>query len=365
MVASATTGIRVDGDERTLVSWRLRASSVGVWSAQVSIDRDAPVAPLSRCVLYDSDGREWHGSVSDARDAGAATLLSVVGGAGRLHEATRERYYSSAVRYADILADLCGEVGEVAGSVEGIAPSWRTRGDTLQAEIERLARAVSGGAWHVAPSDGAVLLAELQDTEQGAKSLVSLESVGGVPGSLWETWYCDGFPVLPGYVLESSPRVWFALLESGQKGKPATATLYARHAPVIPAGATIGATVEAYRDGRVDVLTDRGVRFGGLPLWSAVGVTPSPSPGARVLVLDLADDPRTTIALASPSSDVSRLDLGDGEDIIPPAGDALAAGRVVRYGDMIMFPVGPTATPTPLPVQPSAMAPSTVSKVRA
>ena len=88
--------------------------------------------------------------------------------------------------------------------------------------------------------------------------------------------------------------------------------------------------------------------------------------GSRVLVAFANGDPAAPVVLAFEDAEgggfaPTRLDLVGEDDSAVSAINA--AGRVIRYGDTIVFPYGSAGTPTEFPI--TILTPQTVSRVRA
>jgi hypothetical protein len=124
----------------------------------------------------------------------------------------------------------------------------------------------------------------------------------------------------------------------------------------------------------------------GVPIRPGVaGASFKPAVGSLALVAFVNSDPTRPVVIGfdgetpggteidstgvmTVGASATVVSLASGVDVLPTPG--LEVGRVVRYGDTIMFPSGPGATPTALPVLGSAplaigapVAPITVSKV--
>jgi hypothetical protein len=154
----------------------------------------------------------------------------------------------------------------------------------------------------------------------------------------------------------------------GGDGQPIVAIWYHRDAMTSLPGQVLSGEVVAASDGRVDVRCDDGTTMGRLPLFLAPGYVTQPASGTRVLVLDLGDDPRATVALCGADGGVEAsetlgpaITLADGESEIAIS-PTQAVGRVVRYGDTIADGAGVPGAPlvVTLPVPGKA-----ISRVRA
>jgi hypothetical protein len=164
------------------------------------------------------------------------------------------------------------------------------------------------------------------------------------------TYEAEGLAPLAGLTVEGV-RVG-VVLYSGGTGEQVRASLWpAEPSRLAVRPGVVGARVLSYSAGRVDVELDGGLVLSGVPLWSAVGLVPEAVEGSRVLVLDLGDDPRATVAVAG-AADGEASEVGialEGSALLSPP--AVATGRPVRFGDTIMMPSGSAATPTPTIVQ--------------
>lgn len=342
----------IDEGSFPLHRWDLRQPMIGVWRASVRI---AAIVTAGATFILTDETNEWHGVARAVIPDGAFTRCEVVGGTGKLESLTKERFYAFGVEPRSVLADLAIDVGEVAASdALSPLPQWRTRGNSARNEIETLARYTTG-AYRMTPG-GEVSLVIASGESDPPGVLISAAHDGRIYESK------DLLP-MAGLTVDGV-RVDTAIYSGGQEERVTTA-LWAQEA--LGRGArpgAVGGKVLSYANGRVDVELDTGLVLGSLPLWSSAGVVPWPQPGARVLVTDLADDPRTTVAYCGAfDGEVSRLDLAQGG--VPDLADPLTLiGRVVRYGDSIMMPTGAPATPTATVVT-YLGPPIPVSKVRA
>lgn len=337
--------VTIDGEDRTLVDWTLRVPEIGSWRAHIAIEA-APVPDGAAVVL---DGT-WHGTVIGSSPLGAYTSLDIVGGAGGLDVLVPETYYANASA-GDVLRAIAASAGEsaVADTFAGMS-QWRTRGERARDEVETLARWTTGW-WRVLPDGTLSLAAPTSDAGAPGKRLDSARD--------YRVYESASLPPLTGATIED----WTAgtVMYTRGAGRPQAAIWRLGEALRRPRAGAVGATVGGVNGSLVDVETDTGAHLMGIPLWSAAGVVPTVVPGARVTVIDLGDDPRSTIALAGAfDSLVSKLELAQG-GIPDLANPATLNGRVVRYGDTIMMPSGAAAIPTPTVV--TVLTPVPVSKV--
>jgi hypothetical protein len=350
MIASVASG------EFMVPELMLRQPREGLWRGRIKVPT-SEVSEGESVMLSDDSANFWVGVVRSVVVTGPSCVVDLVGGAGLLDSLTEARYYPGGVSLTSLLSELCADAGELAESVAGTVPQWRSRGGSLRAEVSRLARYTTG-AWRVVPAGLVSLSVASGDADPPGRF------VGEASGSrAYET-----STIAPVAGLDVDGWTVGVALWTRGPSSPLRVTLWRAEPSRSPdPPAVVGARVVATSGGRVDVVTDSGVELSSLPLWSVVGVVPAPASGARVLVVDLADDPRATIALSGVFDSVADgLELcgGASETVLSGLQDA---GRVVRYGDTIIVPSGPSATPTPQTVM-SALAPglpAVVSKVKA
>ena len=301
----------IEAGDFSIAELMLRQPMTGPWRARIKIPSDSVVEGES-VTLSDDSGNEWVGVARGVVPSGPSTIIDVVAGAGALDSLTTEQFYAGGIAIAALLAELCEEVGESADETIGdTLAQWRSRGGSLRRELDRLARFTTG-AWRVVPG-GLVSLSVASgeadppgrfiEERSGARSYETSAAtpVAGLDVNGW--------------------RIGVALWERSAM-QPLRATLWRSDpARVAEPPGTVGARVTGGAGGRVDVVTDTGLAISDLPLWSAVGVEPEPTPGSRVLVLDLAGDPRASIALSGVyDGDVSSLSLADGDVPLAMAG---------------------------------------------
>lgn len=328
MIALGETGASLD-----VIEWTIRQPIDGAWTARLRTAGLVGGSEGSAVTLDDEAGSIWRGTIVATTELGEQTELELVGGAGQLDAPTVARQYVGGASVASVLADLCGDAGEAPGEAPGSLPAWRSRGRTLRVELDRLARyAGTEGTWRISPG-GAVELARVAGSVEPPGELVDVGSGGrtyDVPG-----------PVAPlaGLTLEGW-RVATALYARSLRSGPYV-TVWRVDRPVLaPEPAVVGGRVTAQSGGRVDVELDDGTTLSELPLWSAAGVAPTIATGVRVLVLDLAGDPRDTIAVSGVDGSVDELDLAD------PGGRPLRDGDLVTVIGLISgAPTAPVTSP--------------------
>lgn len=346
--------------DRTVSGWLVRMPQFGEWRAHIRLESSGiTFAEGDPITLSDDVGNEWIGTVRATTALGAFESVEVIAGADGLDTVTTERFYRGRTRARDVLADLCGDGGETADDTDvQTFAQWRTRGRRLRDEIETLARWTMG-VWRHKP-DGEITLTP--DTPTPGETLGDMLKAS----RSYRVYECPDMLPLIGAALDGWTVGTVMFRYSGESVP--TATVWQAAPPLeAPRGAAVeGATVKATDGETVDVRTDRGVGMSGLRLWSVAGYTPTVEIGTRVLVVDLAGDPSATFALASPDAGVDGITLADGESDTVIAGIE-DQGRVLRYGDTIIVPSGPAATPTPQVVMSSITpgVPVPVSKVKA
>lgn len=356
-----TVAITIAGEERFLSHWVLRVPEQGAWRGELRIESNAALVPVKgdSIVVTDSLGNEWRGSVRAVTTFGAYDSIEFMAGAGQLDATTVERFYGHGLDAAEVLRDLCGDVGETADdSPVHPLPQWRTRGQWLIDEIDQLAQYTTQ-KWRALPD--------------GRLSLNPSDNAADAPGDWLDAmrtcrvYECPDLPPLTGTTIDGW-RIGDCVYQAGE-GRP-TVTVYEsiyRPRP-IRAGA-VGATVTSVVGARISVDTDSGVGLSDIPLWSVAGFVPTVRIGTRVIIIDLGDDPRSTIAIAGTAdSEVDAIELAQGEsDPMVPSLPPFVNGRVIRYGDTIIVPSGPAATPTPQVLMPSFPPgpPIPVSRVKA
>jgi hypothetical protein len=120
----------------------------GAWIADVS-----DVDPLDG--TFELAGETWRGTVIDQANENGFYVGRVIGGAGKLSESVRDRYYDSRVTLREVVNGILSPVGETIGTVDSatVTTYMRLRG-TVGAALETLARTY-GVQWWVA-RDGRV-----------------------------------------------------------------------------------------------------------------------------------------------------------------------------------------------------------------
>jgi hypothetical protein len=303
--------------------WLIREPRQGAWRARLTMDPSDALVVGASIVIADV----WTGTVESLDRRGALAMVSVVGGAGQLASATQARFYAGGASARSILADLCSDAGETPGEIPDITlASWRTRGLPLACELDRLARSVGNGQWRVDPS--------------GRVSIGQATSPGQPTGPNTGTGDYSRFEIRsPLPVLDVATHD-LALYQRGSKIP--SVGLFPRR-PEVPRfdPQVIGGRIDSMSGAKVNVTLDDGTVLIDLPLFVVPGYEPGTVTGARCLVLDLADDPRNTVALAGIDGTLLSLKLAGG------------GGKVLRDGDKISI-VGLTSPSGPVTATPAA-----------
>lgn len=340
-----TIGVSIDSVQRNLIHWTLRVPEYGAWRAELEIESaPTPSVKGAAVIILDALGNEWRGSVRAVTSTGAYESVEVMAGAGALDVATTERFYGRGLDAVSVLADLCADVGESADpSPAWPLPQWRTRGQWLIDEVDILTRYTTQ-RWRSLPS--------------GVITLTPAASTSSAPGDLlaaarsYRDYECPDLPPLTGATIDGWT-VGNALYQGG-RGRPTVTVYESTFRFRLTRVGAIGGTVTAISGQRIDCELDTGVGLSDIPLWSAAGYVPIVRRGARVIVMDLGDDPRSTVALiGTADSEVDSIELAQGESELVPSLPPFTKGRVLRYGDTIIVPSGPAATPTPQILMPS------------
>jgi hypothetical protein len=279
----------------------------------------------------------WTGTVVNAYAVGAFTQLDIVGGKNGLHQPTGAKFYNGGAPIASVLSDLCGS-NESVGDAPGTLTAWRSRGKQLRVEIERLAHAVSAGQWRIG-SDGKVSFAAVEG-DAGALTLRDARSD-------YRVYESEDLAPLAGKTVDGT-RIDTAIYARGS-GIPSVA-VYPLRTPIDRVDAqAVGGTVKSQLGARVTVELDDGTLLTDLPIFSAPGLAPTILTGVRVIVLDLADDPRNTVALAGVDGSLTEMVLAGLHGIVIRDGDKVAvnglqdslAGPVSSLPMMVTITVDP------------------------
>lgn len=406
--------LTLDGRRATAVS--LHVPSRGVWFADVDLDGDATLEGAVEVVV---GSLTLTGTIAPAF-SGVFQLgarYRVLGGAGGWSKPVDARHYhnDAGIKLSTVLGDLAREVGETisvqsaADVVIGVdfvrerAPARRTLEALLSADA----------SWWVR-YDGI--------TEVGARAVVDVgagvEILDYDPRTRLATLSADDFaPVVIGSRLTARLTAPVVVRELDAEAKGSSLRFVAwcgddagddgRGARALraltrdPRRAFFGVyryrvVSQAETDGRLTLQAVR--KLAGLPdvlpvsAWPGIaGASSQPQLGAIVVVAFFEGDPAQPFVThyepsegagflpVSSTIDASgtvhigpsavAVQLAGGSDAVAPGAEA---GRVVRYGDTIMFPSGSAATPTALPILGSApgavgapVNPVTVAKVHA
>jgi hypothetical protein len=335
-----------------IVDLALREPVDDAWSLDVAVRESPTVVP----VVDDAAtcGPFVGAVVSVARDGGKIRMR-IVGGKGRLGVRVATRYQGGPASLTQTLADLATEAGETAppaaddayGSAALDLPTWRVHGGSYRVESQRLAT-VLGLGWRVAPSGSVVVAAPAWGPATAPGKAIER-------GQHWVEYDGGDVAAYAGTTVDGV-RVGCALSELGAEGGLRVTLFEQVDVPDAPsAGAVRAGILRAQSGDRLDVELDDGTLLVGLPLWLGVpGLTVELAAGARVLVLDLAGDPRQTCAMLAPAAEAPAVSVtwrGDDLRLGGTLTGTAPPGTFVRVGDIQILPVGAGATPTPMPVQ--------------
>lgn len=304
------------------------------WRAEIRVLTPATVAPptVGEEATISDGTNTWTGIITDSQKDGGAYVCELSSGAN-LSQTVPPTYYAATIRAGEVLADLCLQAGEPAPEEQSATlPTWRTHGRSLRQELEALARLVSGGAWRMTP-ENRIAIAPFGWEEFAAPGKQSACGTG------WITYFSGALASYAGRTV-AGRRIERADTEL-VSGKLRTTLWQEVTDATAGIGTVEGATVKAQSGVRVDVETDRGVLMNGLPLWIGMpGASVKVTTGTRILVLDLAGDPRLTVAMLSP------LDAPAAAETVIPGPVLLGDGTAppVRYGDKVAIDgAGPAA----------------------
>jgi hypothetical protein len=286
--------------------WLIREPVYGAWSGRILIEDTADAAAGT---AFNIDGL-WFGTIRHARTVGQLRTLDVIGGANGLRDNTKARQYSPAP-LTSVLSDLCGDTGETAGTETRTYGTWRTRGAQLVTELSRLSK-----TWRTLPTGEVVLTFEGEEvTPPGSFLRANGESA---------TYECQTPTPLAGHTLEGSI-VDVAMYSRGD-AQPIV-TVWPQLAVIQPDPGIISGTVTSLLGGRCSIDLDNGETLSDIPLFCAAGFVPEGASQVRVLVLDVGDDARSTIAITGVDGQIDALTLARAHE----------AGTIIRSNDKVMI----------------------------
>lgn len=343
----------IQGERRYRVaSYWLDVPDVGPWFASVRVQSTTPPVVVGVVTLTD-ETNEWTGYARSVTSDGAVTVLEIIGGMNALQAVTVPRQWAASVPVASVLASLCGDAGETPATSNGDLASWRARGGSLAQELSRLATWASGGDWRVTPAGEIEIVARTYPTATAPGKPIGVEC-GAV------RYDCPTLAEIAGKTIDGR-RIGHALYVSASDS-PYIDTW--EPAPRNAAGSRgiVGAKVDAQTDGRVDVTLDDGSQMADIPIWASPGVRAVVTIGARVLVVDLADDPRGGFALSGPwdaGADVLTFTAATSIAVAAPSVNLGAAeSYVLRSGDVCSIR-NPDGSPLTGPLAPLSSLPLT------
>lgn len=368
-------------NDKRITSARVQIPAWGLWYADASVDGEVSLAGAVTLKIADLT---LHGTVLSGGPQKGRSSFRIVAGAGGWGRTIPAKHYANdaGVKVAQILADAAAAAGETlnATTSEVAGPAFTRK----EAPASRVLEQLAPHAWFVD---------ELGVTRLGARPASTLTeraprvtqvdqaraTVTLAPESLAK--------LLPGVTVdglvavdvhhEITPKgvrttIW------GRQGAGSSRRLTALRALIeqLDPDRHFRAIWE-YRVG-----TKEGNRWNlqpvrvstGMPVLRRVPVRPGVAGadadlalGSRVLVAFVNADPTAPVVVAFEDVDgdgfaPNALTLVGEDDVV----SALqTSGRVVRFGDTIMMPSGPAATPTPTVVTANPLAPASVSRVRA
>ncbi len=360
----------------------LHVPKFGSWRADVTIAGGVE-APTGDVLLTVGD-LELHGTVQrSGLDGPGKPRATVIGGAGWEDVLAAPMSYQSdaGVRLSTILRDLSTRAGEPIEQptdrtiAERFAAPAGTRHRDVLAALQR------GGyvpAWRVDPDGvtrfgaraGATVTARADEMRRDAAlGIVTLgidSPASFLPGGVLQ----DGSVIERIVVRETAGKLEADAWVSDASVRASVLRMVAEAFPVLVYGYPRTYHVAAVLDdGRLDLEAPPDQRrylpeLQAAEQWSLGGAIVTPAVGAEVLVAFRDADPTRYVVLGWAPGVPDALALGGDDDPWSPSDEA---GRVVRYGDQIVFPLGSLGTLTALPVTGVAVPPisSTVSRVRA
>lgn len=334
-----------------IAGYWLDVPEVGQWFASVRVNADS--APPTVGMVTLSDGQvSWVGYAREVRPDGAVMVVDVVGGRGHLLDKTTPTHWAGSVPTSLVLTSLCSEVGETSSPVVGnTLPTWRSKGASLALEVVRLAAWTSGGSWYTA-ADSTISVSEREWSDAAPPGALLTVEAGAV------RYESQGLPQLVGFTVDGR-RVGRALYVSGS-ASPYVDTWQSIARGGSGSRGVSGAKVDSQDGARVDVTLDDGSSVRDIPIWSSPGVRAVVTPGSRVLVVDLGDDPRGPFAMSGPwDAGAEELTLTASAVIAVDAPQVKLSGAfsyVLRSGD-IMRVVNLDGSPLPGPLAPLSSLP--------
>lgn len=311
--------ITIAGKDYLAEDWTLRESLRGPWRASLLLATEDTLASGQRVLVGSA---AWQGTVTSVAVTGGKTRLEIIAGANGLRLATTARQYDT-IAYQSILNDICGDVSETAGTIDGSIGAWRTRGAQLETELRRLSP-----DWYIA-ADGSVMLARAPVTKDLPGELIRASGDALL-------YACD--EPLP-LVDDTHDTAIFCR----GTGRPYVA-LFPRREPLRAEPAIEIGTVDKLTGGRASIQLDSGESLSDIPLFCAAGFVPEGALGVRVLVLDIGGDASHTIAITGVDGQIDSLTLARAQD----AGPLLRAGDLVNLTGLISGAPGAPVTCTPM-----------------
>ena len=350
-------------DGHVCTTARAQIPAWGAWWADASTDDEVT---LSGSVTLQIADLVLVGKVVSGGPSRGRSHYRICGGAGWGTEIPAKGYANDAgVKLSTVLQDAATACGETLGALPAtlIGPAWARPADPAGHVLELLA----SEAWYVD---------EAGVTRLGRRAASAL-AVPAARGPLdlargTITLGADSIAtILPGVVVDGLEAVDVLHEVSADAGLRSTLWL-SQGTDTSRRISALRALVEQllpdlrYRGvSEYRVISQTGERLDlqpvrvslGMPILRRVRVRPG-IPGARadhalgslVLVAFVDSDPARPAVIGFSDAEAagfqpSRLDLGESESV---AGGVGAAGRALRYGDTVMMPTGPAATPAPV-----------------
>lgn len=363
---------------------RAHVPAFGVWWCDVEIDEERTIAGAASIAIADLT---LTGTVISGGPYQGGSRYRIAGGRGGWGKTIKQQGYfnDAGVKRSTVLKDAAQAAGETLDESTIAAGTLGAHFARESGPASLVLNTVSPAAWYVG-EDGVTRIgrrARTTYTGQATRTAVDLAAARIDLAS-------DAIaPLLPGAVVDGieavdvvhevaggklRSTVWGALGATGNRRIDALRKVIAQ---LLPDYRYRG--IWEYR-----VVTQEGERLNlqcatsraKLPDLRRVRVRPGVAGcradvalGSLVLVAFVNGDQARPVVVGFDDAESggfapSRLDLVGEDEIVTPLQAATIPGRALRYGDTVMMPTGPAATPAPVVLVPNPLAPSTVSRVR-